>query len=212
MGWWWHGAVSDIFCRPPGLAWHGQDPRGGIPFRGGTDRGDLVARLLPDRRGLAFGRFVYGVDSRPGPLRYAGRLAVSQIKDSPRLPERIRVPESPGLSWVSGLMWITLIVRRVTALRVAAHRIPVFGIAIRWVAVRGTSPLARVGTVTVQGLAAQKCAVPGLAGVGGVYELGRPSGPGRGDQCLTGHDFPPQVPLRCRCGRAKNLITALVPS
>jgi hypothetical protein len=101
--WGWHGAVSDIF-RPARLACHGHDRRGGIAFRGGADRGDLVARLLPDRCSRAFGRLVYGVDLRPRPLRYGGRLAVSQVKDPPRLPERVRVPESPGLLWVSGLL------------------------------------------------------------------------------------------------------------
>jgi hypothetical protein len=101
--WGWHGAVSDIF-RPARLACHRLDRRGGIAFRGGADRGDLVARLLPDRCGRAFGRFVYGVDLRPRPLRYAGRLAISQVKDPPRLPERVRVPESPRLLWVSGLL------------------------------------------------------------------------------------------------------------
>lgn len=101
--WGWHGAVSDIFRHPARLACHRLDRRGGISFCGGADRGDLVARLLPDRCSRAFGRFVYGVDLRPRPLRYAGRLAVSQVKDSPRLPERVRVPESPRLLWVSAL-------------------------------------------------------------------------------------------------------------
>jgi hypothetical protein len=90
---------------------------------------------------------VYGVDPRPRPLRHARLLAVSQVKDPPRLPERVRVPESPGLSWVSILWWITVTVRCVTTLPVAACRVPIFRVAIRWVAVRGISlPLARVGT------------------------------------------------------------------
>ena len=102
--WGWHGAVRDIFRRPAGLACHRLDRRGGIAFRGGADRGDLVTRLLPDRCSRAFGRLVYGVDLRPRPLRDAGRLAVSQVQDPPRLPQRVCVPESPRLLWVSALL------------------------------------------------------------------------------------------------------------
>ena len=99
-----------MFRRPARLARHRHDRCGGIPFRGGTDRGNLVARLLPDRCGLAFGRFMYSVDPRPRRLCYGGLLAVSQVKDPPRPPERVGVPESPGPGWVSGLWWITVII------------------------------------------------------------------------------------------------------
>ena len=119
-----------------------------LPRRRGSrvfvSTGKLKMALARDRMRRAFGRFVYGVDLRPRPLRYAGRLAISQVKDPPRLPERVRVPESPRLLWVSGLLCITVIVRCVTTVRVAVRRAPIFGvalrrIAIRWVAVRGIS-------------------------------------------------------------------------
>ena len=163
MGCGWHGAVSDV-VRPARLARHGHDGSGGIPFRGGADRGDLVARLLPDGCGLTFGRFVNGVDPRPRPLRDAGGLAVSQVKDPPRLPERVGVPELPGLSW------IRVIVRCVTTVWVAARRVRALRrVVMCWVAVRGISPLVRVGTVTVQGSYRTEVPVPGAVGVGGAW-------------------------------------------
>jgi hypothetical protein len=111
---------------------NGQDRRS-LPFGSGAYRGNLTARLLPHRCDLAFGGLVYRVDPRPHLLRNAGRLAVGQVENPPRPPERVRVPES------SGLARIGRIVRRVTVLRVSVFWVAGRRVALRWVAVRGTS-------------------------------------------------------------------------